>query len=154
MFGVPDGFVTIDLCVTSAADYVLKSQVLAGLPGNYILYSIKRRSEQIMHWRWAARSFERRKENGRNLMASQDGSGRAADASITPQTSCSDMWVVFPDGLTATHFWVCLIAQLHSVYTDIHPTKKCYSSSAYRAWRVSLDLITSGNIPNRKIGCH
>lgn len=28
---------TIDFCVTCAADYALKSQVLAGLPGNYII---------------------------------------------------------------------------------------------------------------------
>lgn len=35
--GVTAGFVTIDLCVSSAADYALKSQVLAGLPGNYYI---------------------------------------------------------------------------------------------------------------------
>lgn len=67
MFGVPRGLVTIDYCATCAADYVLKSQVLAGLPGNYTLYLIQQQSEQIMHSHWATRASKRRKENKENL---------------------------------------------------------------------------------------
>lgn len=136
MFGVPDGFVTIDFCVTCAADYALKSQVLAGLPGNYTLYSIQRQSEQITHSHRTTRASERRKENKENLITIWRQPRQQTHPSLDRLPVLSNVGG-FPRWSDCSRFLrVVDSSASHCIYRDIRPTKKCLYISAYSMKRL------------------